>query len=217
MNIEQARFNMIEQQIRPWDVLDGAVLSLLAVVKREDFVPPAYRAMAFGDLEIPIGDGQFMLSPKVEARLLQELALRKHERVLEVGSGSGHMAALMGHQARSVVTLEIRPALAHQALINLQRAAAVNVEVRPADGSRGLVEAPPFDAIVLSGSVAQVPKDLLAQLKVGGRLIAIEGQEPVMRAVLYTRRSEAGWHRAELFDTVAPRLDGFGEPSRFTF
>lgn len=217
MNIEQARFNMIEQQIRPWDVLDSSVLSLLAVVRREEFVPPAYRALAFNDMELPLAEGQFMLSPKVEARLLQELAVHKHERVLEVGTGSGFMAALLGHKAREVISLEIRPALALQARINLQRAAVVNVDVRQADGSRGLAAEGPFDVIALSGSVAEIPHGLLDQLKVGGRLAAIVGQEPVMRAVLVTRTEGGGFHSTELFDTVAPRLDGFGEPSKFSF
>jgi len=217
MNIEQARFNMIEQQIRPWDVLDPSVLELLAVVQRENFVPEACRALAFVDMELPLPEGQCMLAPKLEARLLQELALHKHERVLEIGTGHGHMAALLAHRARQVISLEVRPTLAHQALINLQRAAVVNVDVRVADGARGLPGEGPFDAIVLSGSVAQLPQDLLAQLKVGGRLVGIVGDEPVMRAVLVTRRAHDAFERVELFDTYAPRLDGFGEPSRFRF
>ncbi len=217
MNLEQARFNMIEQQIRPWDVLDSSVLSLLALVKREDFVPPAYRGMAFMDLELPIGEGQRMLAPKVEARLLQELAVQRHERVLEIGTGSGYMAALLAHKARQVITLEIRPALARQALIHLQRAAVVNTEVRCADGAGGLAAEAPFDVILLSGSVADVPQALLDQLAVGGRLAAIVGQEPVMRALLVTRTAAQALRRVELFDTVAPRLEGVAEPSRFVF
>ncbi|HEY1391866.1 MAG TPA: protein-L-isoaspartate O-methyltransferase, partial [Methylibium sp.] len=176
MNIEQARFNMIEQQIRPWDVLDTSVLSLLAIVKREDFVPAAQRALAFMDLEVPLADGQVMLSPKVEARMLQELAPARHELVLEVGTGSGYMAALLAHKAQRVVSLEIRPKLAAFARQNLQRAAVLNVEVREADGAKGYAAEAPFDAIVLSGSVAEVPQALLNQLKIGGRLIAIVGE-----------------------------------------
>lgn len=217
MNTEQARFNMIEQQIRPWDVLDQGVLSLLAVVKREDFVPPAYKALAFVDTEVPLPHGQFMLAPKVEARLLQELDVRKHERVLEVGAGSGHMAALLGHKAQQVITLETIPELAETARANLQRAGVMNVSVRQADGSRGLPDEAPFDVILLSGSVAEVPPSLLAQLKVGGRLAAIVGQQPIMRATLFTRGSEHGFSSVELFDTVAPRLTGFDEPPRFRF
>jgi protein-L-isoaspartate(D-aspartate) O-methyltransferase len=217
MNVEQARFNMIEQQIRPWEVLDQSVLSLLAVVRREDFVPKAYRALAFVDTEVPLPEGQCMLAPKVEARLLQELHVMRHERVLEVGAGSGHMAALLAHKAQQVTTLEIRPALAAFASDNLRRAGIPHVTVREADGAQGLPDEAPFDVIVLSGSVAEVPAAMLAQLKTGGRLAAIEGQEPVMRAVLVTRVAEHQFKRVELFDTVAPRLSGFGEPSRFNF
>ncbi|RZT97693.1 protein-L-isoaspartate O-methyltransferase family protein [Rivibacter subsaxonicus] len=217
MNVEQARFNMIEQQIRPWDVLDGSVLSLLAVVRREDFVPAEHRALAFMDLEVPLAEGQQMLAPKVEARLLQELALHKHERVLEIGTGSGFMAALLAHRSQQVLSLEIRPALAASAGANLRRAAIANVEVRCADGSAGAADAAPFDAILLSGSVAEVPRALLAQLKPGGRLVAIEGFEPVMRAVRYTRSGPEAWQKTVLFDTVAARLQGFAEPSTFSF
>ncbi len=217
MNLEQARFNMIEQQIRPWEVLDASVLELLAIVKREQFVRPEHRALAFMDMELPLPDGQRMLAPRVEARLLQELALQRHERVLEIGAGSGHMAALLAHKAQHVISLEIRPALAAFAADNLRRAAVVNAEVRHADGARGLPGDGPFDAILLSGSVADVPATLLAQLKPGGRLAAIVGQEPMMRAVLVTRSGADAFHRAALFDTVAPRLDGFAEASKFSF
>ena len=217
MSIEQARFNMIEQQIRPWDVLDQNVLSLLAVVRREDFVPAEHRAMAFFDTEVPLGHGQTMLAPKVEARLLQELDVRKHERVLEIGTGSGYMAALLAHRAREVVTVEVQPELASTAIANLRRAAITNASVLQADASKGLPTPGPFDAIVLSGSVASVPPALLAELKVGGRLIAIVGQLPVMRATLVTRVGDTEYRNTEIFDTVAPRLQGFQEPSRFTF
>ena len=217
MNIEQARFNMIEQQIRPWEVLDPAVLSLLAIVKREDFVPPAYKALAFVDTEVPLPLGQSMLEPKVEARLLQELAVHKHERVLEVGAGSGYMAALLAHKAQHVTTFEIRRELAAMATANLRRAGVANVSVRMSDGASGAPTEAPFDVIVLSGSVAEMPSALLSQLKVGGRAAAIVGQLPVMRAVLVTRTGEHAFQTRELFDTVAPRLSGFGEPSQFRF
>jgi protein-L-isoaspartate(D-aspartate) O-methyltransferase len=217
MNVEQARFNMIEQQIRPWEVLDPAVLQLLAVVKREDFVPLAYRALAFVDCEVPLPEGQTMLAPKVEARLLQELKVQRHESVLEVGAGSGFMAALLGHRARQVTTLDNRPALVRMATDNLRRAGVSNVRVLEADGREGAAEYGPFDAIALSGSVASVPESLLNQLKPGGRLIAIVGAEPVMQATLYTRQAEGGFTKAVLFDTVAQRLDGFAEPTRFHF
>ena len=217
MNIEQARFNMIEQQIRPWDVLDPAVLELLGAVRREDFLPAAHKALAFVDTEVPLAEGQVMLAPRVEARLLQEAKVQRHETVLEIGTGSGFMAALLGHRALRVITLEKRAALARQAREALQRAGLANVEVREADGREGLAAEGPFDVIVLSGSVAQVPQVLLDQLKPGGRLVAVEGNEPVMRAVLITRTAEAAFAKVELFDTITPRLDGFAEPSRFHF
>ena len=217
MNVEQARFNMIEQQIRPWEVLDQGVLSLLAVVRREEFVPAAYRALAFVDTEVPLPEHQRMLAPRVEARLLQELRLAHHENVLEVGAGSGYMAALLAHQAGRVTTLEIRPTLAAMARTNLQHADVGNAQVVEADGVKGHAAQAPFDAIVLSGSVADVPAALLGQLKVGGRLVAIVGQEPVMCALLITRVAEQQFKRVELFDAAAPRLDGFGEPTRFHF
>jgi protein-L-isoaspartate(D-aspartate) O-methyltransferase len=217
MNIEQARFNMIEQQIRPWDVLNPGVLELLAIVKREDFVPAAHQALAFVDTEVPLPHGQCMLAPKVEARLLQELAVHKHERVLEIGTGSGFMAALLAHKAQQVTTLEIDPELARFARANLKRAGVMNATVAEADGASGWPSDAPFDVIVLSGSVPEVPQALLAQLKVGGRLAAIVGHEPVMRAVLVTHTADQGFTRIVLFDTVAQRLQGFAEPSRFQF
>jgi len=217
MNIEQARFNMIEQQIRPWDVLDGAVLGLLSRVRREDFVPPAQRALAFTDTEIPLPEGQCMLAPRVEARLLQELRLSGAERTLEVGAGSGFMACLLGHQSRTVTTLEIRASLAEMARQNLSRARLSNVEVVQADGSQDTAIDGEFDAIVLSGSVATVPEALKVRLAVGGRLVAIVGQEPVMRALRITRVAPDAWETTVLFDTVAPRLQGFPQPSRFQF
>ena len=221
MNTEQARFNMIEQQIRPWDVLDSHVLQLLSVVKREDFCPPAHKALAFVDMEVPLGDldkGQCMLAPRVEARLLQDLALQKHETVLEVGTGSGYMAALLGHRASQVISFELDANLARQARANLQKAGVSNVDVRQADGA-----APanwkdgPFDAILLSGSVAEIPQALLAQLKVGGRLAAIVGDEPMMRAAFVTRTSDTAYRTSTPWDTLAPRLLNFAVPSRFTF
>jgi len=224
MNTETARFNMIEQQIRPWEVLDQAVLSLLATVRREDFVPPAMKALAFVDTQVPLvpGDphGPCMLEPKVEARLLQELQVQRHERVLEIGTGSGFMAALLAHRAMQVITLECRPALAEMARHSLQRNGIGNVrvlDVTAAEGARGLPPEAPFDVIVLSGSVAEVPRELLQQLKVGGRLVAVVGEEPVMRARLHTRAGESAFGQVDLFDTVAPRLEGFTEPSRFQF
>ena len=220
MNTELARFNMIEQQIRPWQVLDPVVLSLLSTVKREDFVPPRHRALAFVDTPVPLGDGPggpAMLEPKVEARLLQELRLTHGDRVLEIGTGSGFMAALMAHRAQEVTTVERDATLAARARENLQRAGLSRVTVIEGDAARELPPGGPWDVILLSGSVAEVPKSLLQALKPGGRLLAIVGQAPIMCARLFTRVSDSSWSRVDLFDTVAPRLHGFGEPSRFRF
>ena len=229
MNYEQARFNMIEQQIRPWEVLDDQVLSLLAIVRREDFVPLACKALAFVDMQIPLppqhNPSQCMLEPKVEARILQDLSVQKHEKVLEIGTGSGYMTALLAHRAQQVITLEIEPALVDFARKNLQKAGIYNAEVRLADGAANLAEAVsdngplrgPFDVIVLSGSVAEVPASLLELLKVGGRLIAIVGFEPMMRATLVTRVDQNAWRTSQAWDTVAPRLLNFPEPSKFSF
>jgi len=225
IDIERARFNMIEQQIRPWDVLDLDVLALLEQVKREDFLPLAHRGLAFMDLMVPLArdadlamrNGWCMLEPKQEARLLQDVAPQAHEKVLEVGAGSGHMAALLASRAQRVITLEIQPELAQMARENLQRAGIRNVEVREADGAKGLAAEGPFDVIVLSGSVHEVPQALLAQLKVGGRLAAIVGDEPVMRATFVTRTGEATYTTEQPWDTLAPRLANFPEASRFHF
>jgi protein-L-isoaspartate(D-aspartate) O-methyltransferase len=217
MNFEQARFNMIEQQIRPWDVLDADVLHLISVVKREDFVPLAHKALAFADMEIPLGHGQCMLAPRVEARMLQDAAVQKHEKVLEIGAGSGFMAALLAHRAQRVISLEIVPELAAMARTNLQKAGIHNAEVRPLDGAQVVCPEGPFDVIILSGSVAEVPPALLAQLKVGGRLVAIVGSEPMMRATVVTRTSETGFKTSQPWDAVAPRLLNFPEPSPFQF
>ena len=217
MNLEQARFNMIEQQIRPWDVVDAGVLGLLAMVRREDFVPLAHRALAFVDMEIPLGHGQCMLAPRVETRLLQDAALIGGESVLEIGAGSGFMAALLAHRAQRVISLEIIPELAQMARTNLQKSGVYNVEVREFDGSKGAPAESPFDVIVLSGSVAQIPKNLLQHLKAGGRLITVVGDEPVMRATVVTRTGEASFTTEQRWDTVVQRLVSFPEPSHFQF
>ena len=224
-NLEQARYKMIEQQIRPWNVRDSQVLELLSVVRREDFVPLAHKALAFVDMKIALAEpteaamrqGQCMLEPKVEARLLQDLKVRPQDKVLEVGAGSGYMAALLASRAQRVVTLEINPELAKLARSNLQRAGVSNAEVREADGAKGLPAEAPFDIILLSGSVAEVPPVLLEQLKVGGRLAAIVGFDPVMRATIVTRTGDTSYNTAQPWDTNAPRLAHFPEPSRFQF
>lgn len=225
LSLNQARFNMIEQQIRPWEVLDARVLDLLNRVHREQFVPAAHRALAFADMELPLShpavEGQVMLSPKVEARLVQDLALKPTDKVLEVGAGSGHMAALLASLAQRVVSIEIDETLARLARENLQKAGIGNAEVRCADaaanGFAACKDGAPFDAIVLSGSVAEIPPALLALLAPGGRLAAIVGFEPMMRATIVTRTGDAAFQTAQPWDTVAPRLRHFPEPSRFRF
>jgi protein-L-isoaspartate(D-aspartate) O-methyltransferase len=212
---------MIEQQIRPWNVMDAHVLELLEVVKREDFVPLAHKALAFVDMEIPLREGgargQVMLAPRVEARLLQDANVQKHEKVLEIGAGSGYMAALLAHRAQRVVSLEIEPELARMARANLQKAGIHNAEVLEIDGAAGVKGDGPFDVIVLSGSVVEVPQVLMAQVKIGGRLIGIVGDEPMMYATVLTRTGESTWTTVQQWDTVVPRLLNFEAPSKFRF
>ncbi len=221
MDFELARFNMVEQQIRPWNVLDQEVLDLLFVVKREDFVPPAYRAMAFSDTEIPLrvdgkDTGEAMLSPKIEARMMQALHVQRHEQVLEIGAGSGYMAALLAHRARRVVTREIQTTLAGFARANLERAGVSNVSVEHCDGSK-IDDAGRYDAIVLSGAVQFVPDEFLRHLAVGGRLVAIVGESPIMSTRLVTRTAEDAFASEDLFETTAKPLVGFPARERFTF
>ena len=215
--LEQARFNMVEQQIRPWQVLDPAVLHTLQHIARELFVPAAYQALAYTDTEIPLGHGQAMVAPRIDARLMHDVTLKPTDKVLEIGTGSGYLTALLADRSHHVVSLEINPELHARALTNLQGAGISNVDLRMADGSAGASDVGPFDAIVLGGSVYEVPQALLDQLKGGGRLIAIVGEEPVMQATLYTRTSASAWDHKALWDTTAPRLLGFKQPSRFTF
>ena len=217
MNIEQARFNMIEQQIRPWEVLDQQVLDLLFVVKREDFTPPPYRNLAFADIEIPIGSGQVMLAPRVEARLLQELGIKKTDKVLEIGTGSGYMAALLAAHAEHVVTVESRRELADFARQNFERAGITNVTLEVGDGANGWSQRAPYDAIVVSGSLPVLPASLLKQLRVGGRLAAIVGTAPVMEAQLVTCSAEGVYNTVNLFETVVPALDGGEAKPVFSF
>jgi protein-L-isoaspartate(D-aspartate) O-methyltransferase len=217
MHSNQARFNMIEQQIRPWNVLDLQVLELLGTIHREDFVPEAHRALAFADTEIPLPAGQCMLAPRLEARMLQDLMVQPHETVLEVGAGSGFMAALLAHRARQVLTLEIVPELAAMARSNLTKAGLGNVTVREADGSKLGASEGKFDVIVLSGSVGQVPQDLLQHLTIGGRLGVIVGDDPVMNCTIVTRTSETDFRSVATWETVVQRLQGFAEPARFQF
>ena len=217
MNLEQARFNMIEQQIRTWDVLDQNVLDLLLIVKREAFVPVAWSALTFADTEIPLPCGESMLMPKFEARMLQEAAVKKHEHVLEIGSGSGYMAALLAHRARHVTSVEIEPELQTLARANLQRYGIDNVDVITGDGARGWSAAAPYDVIVVSASMPLLPDEFLQQLKVGGRIVCVIGTAPVMTAQVVTRVSERGFNTVNLFETALKPLRNAVTPSRFQF
>ena len=217
MNIEQARFNMIEQQIRPWDVLAADVLDLLLVVKRENFVPEAHKALAFADVELPLPGGACMLAPKIEARLLQDLNLKKHENVLEIGAGSGYMAALLAHKARHVTTVEVSPELKALAEKNLADNGVSNVTVELGNAAQGWSTGAPFDVIVVSGSLPELPQALLQQLSIGGRLVVIIGSSPAMKAQLITRTGEAGYDTRTLFETDVKPLASAVVPSKFTF
>lgn len=217
MNIEQARFNMVEQQIRTWDVLDQEVLDALYVVRREDYVPEAHRALAFSDLEIPLGDGEAMMQPKLEARILQELGVRRTDRVLEVGTGSGYLTALLAHRASHVYSLEINPRLKLFGAGNLRRNGVTNVTVDAGDGARGWARNAPYDVIVLTGSVPVLPRGIGAQLRAGGRLFAVVGDPPIMSAKLCTCVAEGSFNAIDLFETVLRPLRNCEQPERFEF
>jgi protein-L-isoaspartate(D-aspartate) O-methyltransferase len=218
MNFEQARFNMIEQQLRPAKVLNPDVLDVLFVVKREEFVPPAHRRLAFADTQIPLAEssGARMLTPRVEAHALQALEMKTHENVLEIGTGSGYMAALLGAHADHVWSVEIDPELAAMARENLRRAGVTNVSVEVGNGLTGCPAHAPYDAIMVSGALPKVPKVLLDQLKPGGRLFAIEGTAPAMEAVLYTRVGE-DFRRVAVFETVVAPLREAAPEAAFVF
>jgi protein-L-isoaspartate(D-aspartate) O-methyltransferase len=217
MNLEQARTNMVEQQIRTWEVLDQDVLDLLYLVPREEFVPPEHRSLAFSDLEIPIGHGERMWQPKLEARVLQELNIRKTDRVLEVGTGSGYFTALLAHRCAQVCSVEINPALAGFGRANLERHGTDNVTLEVGDAARGWGRQAPYDVIVLTGSTPVLPETVLEQLAPGGRLFAVVGEAPAMAARLVTAVAP-GEHRAtDLFETVIRPLVNAERPSRFKF
>jgi protein-L-isoaspartate(D-aspartate) O-methyltransferase len=215
MNIEQARFNMVEQQIRTWDVLDQQVLDLMAEVPREDFVPAAYRNLAFADTCIPLGHGQSMMVPRVEARMLQALQVERDHRILEVGTGSGFVTALLARLGGHVTSVEIIDSLSSSAQAKLDAHGIENVDLYTGDASHGWERAAPYDIIAVTGSLP-VPEDSFQNsLAVGGRLFVVVGREPAMRALLITRSSESQWASECLFETVLPPLAGVQEPERF--
>jgi protein-L-isoaspartate(D-aspartate) O-methyltransferase len=208
---------MIEQQIRPWNVLDQDVLDLLHVVKREQSVPAAYQNLAFADVEIPLPGGEAMLAPKFEARILQETGVKKHETVLEIGTGSGYMAALLAHRAAKVTTVEINPETAELAKKNLANAGVHNVTVEVGNGAQGWEKGAPYDVIVISGALEVLPEAILKQVKVGGRIAAIVGQAPVMEAAIITRTGEDAYSTVKVFETNVRYLTGAPVPSHFQF
>jgi len=223
MNVEQARSNMVEQQIRTWEVLDQDVLDLLYVVPREEFVPPEHRALAFSDLQLPLGShagegsAEKMWEPKMEARVLQELAVRKTDRVLEVGTGSGYLTALLAHRAAQVVSVEINPRLAQLGRRNLERHGADNVILELGDAARGWPGHAPYQVIVLTGSTPLLPRAFLEQLDIGGRLFAVVGDAPAMSARLVTCTAPGAYSSIALFETVIAPLVNCERPPRFRF
>jgi protein-L-isoaspartate(D-aspartate) O-methyltransferase len=217
MDLEQARFNMVEQQIRTWDVLDPTILDLLSIVRREDFVPPQFRKLAFADMEIPLGHGEFMLTPKLEARLLQEASVQRADQVLEVGTGSGYMAALLARLARQVYSVEIIPELSEQARSKLQAHAITNVTAEIGDAARGWAVHAPYDVILITGSLPFLPEAFESSLAPGGRLVAVVGDPPVMSAQRIRRVAGGGFARETLFETCIKALRNAPQPERFVF
>jgi protein-L-isoaspartate(D-aspartate) O-methyltransferase len=216
-DFERARFNMVEQQIRTWEVLDQRVLDLLFRLRREDFVPPQYRALAFADMEIPIGHGERMLQPKVEARMLQELGVAPSDRVLEVGTGSGYMTALLASVAAHVYSVDIHEDFIRAAAERLARSGISNVTLETGDAARGWDAHGPYDAIVLTGSVPVLPPAFKASLKTGGRLIAVTGEPPVMEAQLVTAVEAGAYNTITLFETCIAPLKNAVQPDKFVF
>jgi protein-L-isoaspartate(D-aspartate) O-methyltransferase len=217
MDFEQARFNMVEQQIRTWEVLDPRVLDLLLRVRREDYVPPQYRALAFADMEIPLGHGERMLAPKLEARMLQELALRAGDRILEVGTGSGYMTALLASLCGHVHSVDIVPEFTKSASARLAAHGIANITLETGDAARGWERHAPYDAIVLTGSVPVLPDSYPKSLLPGGRLIAVVGEPPVMEARLVTCATAGAYGTTGLFETCIAPLRNALQPEKFVF
>jgi protein-L-isoaspartate(D-aspartate) O-methyltransferase len=217
MDLERARMNMVEQQIRTWAVLDQDVLDLLYVVPREEFVPSQHRALAFSDMQLPLGENERMWEPKLEARVLQELDVLKSDRVLEVGTGSGYFTALLAHRASHVYSVELKPTLAAFGRGNLERHGAENVTLEIGDASRGWPKHAPYQVIVLTGSTPVLPRGFYEELEVGGRLFAIVGEPPVMSARLVTCTAPGAYHSVDLFETLVAPLVNAEQRPRFRF
>lgn len=217
MNLEQTRFNMVAQQIRTWNVLDDNVLDLLYKIKREEFVPTENRAMAFVDMEIPLGYGQVMLTPKMEARIVQELHIKKTDKILEVGSGSGYLTALLADQGAHVYSVEIIPELKMFAENNLKAHEITNVTIELGDAARGWPKNEPYDVIVLTASTPVLPDAFQKSLNPGGRLFAIVGEDPVMEALLITCLAPGEFTTTKLFETSTVPLINAVQPTRFIF
>jgi protein-L-isoaspartate(D-aspartate) O-methyltransferase len=217
LDVERARFNMVEQQIRTWEVLDPRVLDLLHRVRREDYVPAQHRALAFADLEIPIGHGEKMLAPKMEARMLQELALREGDRVLEVGTGTGYMTALLASLSRHVNSVDIIAEFTRSAADRLSASHIANVTLETGDAARGWDRHAPYDAIVLTGSVPVLADAFAKSLRPGGRLLAVVGEPPVMEAKLVTCVAAGAYNTVGLFETCIAPLKNAPRPERFVF
>jgi len=216
LNLDQARFNMVEQQVRTWDVLDTRVLDILGDVPREDFVPSRYRKLAFADLRIPLEKGQVMMKPLEEGRALQALAIEPGQRVLEVGTGSGFMAACMAGLGARVVTVEIHAELAESASARLSQRGFDQVEVVRADALNDFSPDGLFDVVVVTGSARQVPEIFQSWVDAHGRLFAVRGNSPAMEAVCLTHRGQR-WAEDSLFETDLPRLVGAEDPAQFEF
>ena len=217
LDVERARFNMVEQQIRPWEVLDQRVLDLLLELKREEFVPPQYRSLAFVDMEIPIGHGEKMLAPRMEARMMQELVLNPGDRILEVGTGSGYMTALLARLGGQVYSVDIVPEFTQTAAAKLASHGISNATLTTGDAARGWERQAPYDAIVLTGSVPVLPEAFQLSLAPGGRLLAIVGEPPVMEARLITCAAAGAWSAIGLFETCVAPLRNAAQPERFVF
>ena len=215
MNFEQARTNMVEQQIRPWEVLDQRVLDHLLATPREDYVPGPYRDLAFVDTRIPLNDQEFMMAPREEARLLQALDVQPGDKVLEVGTGSGYLTALLAGLGREVLSVEISAPLHEAAARKLDGHDLKNVVLELGDGGRGWPSGGPYDAIAVTGSVPILERFFKQQLRYGGRLFVIVGADPVMEARLITRAGKNDWSDESLFETVIPPLVGVTAPEHF--